>query len=105
MALYYYQAISREGKRVTGRVDAATLQAAREQLARMGIFPTRIESAPERGEAEIPFYRRIFQRGVSLKDKVFFTKQLGVLLRSGVPLVQALDLLVDQTEGKLKSIV
>jgi type II secretory pathway component PulF len=104
MALYYYQAISREGKRITGYLDAATTQGAREQLARMGIYPTRIEAAPAR-TVSIPWYRRIFQRGISLKDKVFFTKQLAVLLRSGIPLVQALELLVEQTEGGLKSIV
>lgn len=104
MALYYYAAISREGKRVTGYLDAPTTQGAREQLGRMGIFPTKIELAPARTQT-VPWYKRMFQRGVSLKDKVFFTKQLAVLLRSGIPLVQALDLLIEQTEGTLKSIV
>src|SRR5262249_37430490 len=55
--------------------------------------------------AQLPWYRRLFKRGISLKDKIFFTKQLSVLLRSGVPLVQALELLIDQSEGTLKSIV
>ncbi len=104
MALYFYQAISREGKRVTGYVDASTTQGAREQLSRMGIFPTKIELSHTQATS-VPFYKRIFQRGVSLKDKVFFTKQLGVLLRSGIPLVQALELLIEQTEGTLKNIV
>ena len=36
---------------------------------------------------------------------MFFTKQLAVLLRSGVPLVEALELLSDQFSGKLKSII
>ena len=34
MALYYYQALSKEGKRVTGHVDAATASAVREHLAK-----------------------------------------------------------------------
>ncbi len=104
MALYFYQALSKEGKRVTGQVDASTLAAAREQLARMDLFPTKIETAATQA-AYVPWYRRIFRRGISLKDKIFFTKQLGVLLRAGVPLVQALELLVEQTEGGLRTIV
>ncbi len=104
MALYYYQALSKEGKRVTGRLDAATLSGAREQLAKMGLFPVTIELSS--GEAsQLPWYRRIFRRKVSLKDKIFFTKQLAVLLRSGVPLVQALDLLIEQTQGELRTLV
>lgn len=104
MALYYYQALSKEGKRVTGRLDAATLSGAREQLSKMGLFPVTIELSS--GEAsQLPWYRRIFRRKVSLKDKIFFTKQLAVLLRSGVPLVQALDLLIEQTQGELRTLV
>jgi type II secretory pathway component PulF len=103
MALYFYQAFSREGKRVSGYLDAPTLQAAREQLARTGIYPTKIEVAVSQA-TRVPFFKRLFQKGVSLKDKVFFTKQLAVLLKSGVPLVQALDLLVEQTEGPLRTI-
>ena len=104
MALYYYQAVSKDGKRVTGHIDAATAIGAREQLAKQGLYPTKIESTAVRTSQE-PFYKRFFQKGISLKDKIFFTKQLAVLLKAGIPLVQALELLVDQTEGNLKNIV
>ena len=104
MALYFYQALSREGKRVTGYLDAPTLQGAREQLSKMGIFPTQIQAAPAQ-TTQIPWYKRLFSRGITLKDKIFFTRQLAVLLKSGIPLVQALDLLVEQTEGRLQSVV
>ncbi len=46
MALYFYQAFSKEGKRVTGYVDAATTQAVRDQLAKMNLLPTTITPAP-----------------------------------------------------------
>ncbi len=104
MALYYYQALSKEGKRVTGHVDAATASAVREHLAKQGLFPVKVETAVSEGASE-PWYKRIFKKKVGLKDKIFFTKQLSVLLRAGVPLVQALELLVEQTEGGLRSIV
>jgi type II secretory pathway component PulF len=104
MALYFYQAFSKEGKKITGYLDAPTPQKAREQLAKMGIYPTKIELTSDSG-AKQPFYKRLFQRGIKLKDKIFFTKQLSILLKSGVPLVQALDLLIEQTEGRLRSII
>jgi type II secretory pathway component PulF len=104
MALYNYQAVSREGKKATGRIDASTLAGAREQITKLGLFPIKVELASTE-LSEIPWYRKLLRRGVSLKDKIFFTKQLAVLLRAGVPLVQALELLVEQTQGPLKEIV
>lgn len=103
MALYYYQAYSKSGKKISGYLDAATVANVREQLSLKGIYPIKIDLAPD--VERVPFYKRIFQRSISLKDKVFFTKQLAILLKAGIPLVQALDLLSEQTEGYLQSIV
>lgn len=102
MALYFYQALSKDGKKVSGYVDASSTQTVREQLVSIGLFPTYIELS---SGIHTPWYKRIFQRGVSLKDKIFFTKQLAVLLKSGIPLVQALELLTEQTSGGLQKIV
>lgn len=104
MALYFYQGFSKDGKSTSGYLDASTVQGVREQLSKIGVFPTKIELS-ESQAARVPFYRRIFQRGISLKEKIFFTKQLAVLLKSGVPLVQALELLMQQTTGTLQTIV
>lgn len=103
MALYFYQAFSKDGKKIKGYIDGQSKQNVRDQLVKDGLLPTNIESVVS--ENATPWYRRIFQRSVSLKDKIFFTKQFGVLLRAGVPLLQSLELLADQTEGRLKSIV
>jgi type II secretory pathway component PulF len=104
MALYYYQALSKEGKRTTGTLDASTMAAAREQVIKMGLFPTKITLTGTETKEE-SWFTRFFRRGISLKDKIFFTKQLAVLLKAGVPLVQALELLTEQTEGGLQKIV
>ena len=104
MPLFYYQAVAKDGKRSTGHLDAPTLAAAREQLVRQGLFPTKVELSKEEGVA-VPWYRRLLTRGIGLKEKIFFTKQLAVLLRAGVPIMPALELLVDQTEGGLKNVV
>ena len=47
MALYNYQAVSRDGKKVSGHIDASTTQGARELLVKQGLFPTKVILATE----------------------------------------------------------
>lgn len=104
MALYIYQAFSKDGKRVSGSIDVPSLKHAHEYLSSQGLFPIKIIVATEGTTAGFSF-KKLFERPISLKDKLFFTKQLQVLLKSGVPLLDALDLLSQQAEGKLKTVV
>ncbi|MFA6066798.1 MAG: type II secretion system F family protein [Candidatus Babeliaceae bacterium] len=107
MALYTYQALSRDGgKKISGTLDAPSITSVREQLTQRGLFATKIELATDASSTTSGFsWRTLLQKKVSFKDKIFFTKQLSMLLKSGVPLLNALELLTDQTEGGLRSIV
>jgi len=103
MALYKYQALSKDGKRVSGTLDAGSLKQVHDHLSAKNLFPITITAA---SEATAGFsLKNLFERKISLKEKLFFTKQLQVLLKSGVPLPDALELLVQQSEGQLKNIV
>jgi type II secretory pathway component PulF len=103
MALYGYQALSKDGKKTRGSLDAASEYAVREHLIKLGLYPVTIHllSHMER----ISLWQRIISRSVSNKDKILLTKQLAVLLKSGIPLLQALELLTDQFTGQLKHIL
>ena len=103
MALYSYEAFSREGKRVRGVIDAPSVANVKAQLSKQGLFPITIKLAQE--GAQYGFLRRIFMRGVSNKEKILLTKQFAILLKSGIPLLQALELLIDQFEGRLHTIL
>ncbi|HBL98063.1 TPA: hypothetical protein DDZ86_00270 [Candidatus Dependentiae bacterium] len=103
MALYIYHAFSRDGKKVAGSLDASSTKQVREQLMRSGLFVVSINLASEEAKKSFSF-KQLFEKSVTVKDKIFFTRQLGVLLRSGIPIVDALTLLVDQTEGQLRNI-
>jgi type II secretory pathway component PulF len=46
-----------------------------------------------------------FFSGVNLKDKVIFTRNLGLLLKSGLALDQTFDILSDQTAGRFKKVI
>ena len=58
MPLYSYQAFAKDGKKVSGYLDAPSSVFAKEQLVRQGLFPTSISAAAE--ESRIPWYKRIF---------------------------------------------
>ncbi|MBN1549281.1 type II secretion system F family protein [Candidatus Babeliales bacterium] len=104
MALYLYQAFNKAGKKITGTLDASSGTAVRDQLGKRGLYP--ISVIPSSPEKERGFrLASLFERSVSIKDKIMFTKQFAVLLKSGVALVDALELLVDQFEGRFRSIL
>ncbi len=104
MALYMYQGFSKDGKKLSGQLDAPSEGGVRELLQRQGIYPTSIVLA-HTVVAKGSFFSNLFATKVTLKEKLLFTKQLAVLLRAGVPLLQALDLLDDQFTGKLHTIL
>jgi type II secretory pathway component PulF len=103
MALYFYRAFSKEGKQVTGYLDAGSELAVREQLQRKGMYPSKIERSA--GGSQLSWLQRLTEKAVSTKELILFTKQLGVLLKSGVPLLQAFDLLSEQFTGRLQSVI
>ena len=47
----------------------------------------------------------ILSKKITIKEKILFTRQLAVLLKSGVPLLQALELLIEQFEGSVRSML
>lgn len=104
MALYFYRALTRDGQRLSGQLDAASVQNAKELLVQRGVFPVLIESLE--GQAQrAAWYQTLFQSAVTPKDLILFTKQFAVLLRSGIPVLQALELMIDQFTSQLRAIL
>lgn len=102
MALYQYAAFSKEGKRVRGTLDAPSVASVKEQLVRQNLFPISIELKQLEAAG---WFSWIFTRSVSTKDKILFTKQLAILLKSGVPLLQSIELLTEQFTGQFNSML
>jgi general secretion pathway protein F len=99
MPVYAYKALSKEsGKTTKGVIDADTAAVARRKLREQSLYPTSIietsgGAKPEKGDA-----RRSVRGGrVSSRDLGLFTRQLATLLRAGMPLVEALTALIEQT--------
>jgi type II secretory pathway component PulF len=103
MPLYHYDAFNRRGGKVSGTIDAASFQTAKDLLKGQGLMPVKISEVT--GESSGFSLKNLFEHPIEPKTVILFTKQLGVLLKSAVPLLQAIELLTEQFEGKFKRIL
>ena len=99
MPVYAYKGIDARGKAVKGNRDADSAKALRNVLRRDGILATDIleQSEAARKAARDIDFRGLFRR-VSPMEVAVSTRQLAVLLRAGVPLVEALSALIEQLD-------
>jgi type II secretory pathway component PulF len=103
MPLYKYDSFSRRGAKLSGTIDAPSEQAAKEMLRGQGLMPIAVTEVSS-GETGISF-ASLFEKPVDSPTVIRFTKQMAVLLKSSVPLLQALELMVEQFEGKFKRVL
>lgn len=99
MAVYAYKGVDSRGKNVKGTRDADSAKALRTLLKRDGVLATEIleqSEAAAKAARDIDF-ARMFRR-VSPMEVAVATRQLSVLLRSGVPLVESLSALIEQLD-------
>lgn len=93
MAVFAYRGLTSDGRTVRGVVDADSARGARARLRRDGIFPTSIDEERERGAPALPGGGR-----VRPGDLALVSRQLGTLVGAGMPVVEALGAVSEQTE-------
>jgi len=128
MPRFAYQALDARGAKKSGLLDAPDEKRVAAVLRAQGLFPTDV--APARGERDLPPSPRLwgigragsdndlsaaakastrglkldlrlpFVRPVRPKELAVFTRQLGTLLRAGMPLLRALEVLGRQEGSK-----
>jgi general secretion pathway protein F len=105
MMLYEYKGLTSEGREIKGMIDAESPKTARSRLKSQGIFPTEVYEGAGVSQKEAPgdsfgrFLNREFFSGVSLQEIALTTRQLATLIAAGLPLLEALDALVEQVEN------
>lgn len=101
MTVYKYVALDKTGKKIQADMEAETKDEVIQSLYDKGYT---IISITEKLGSEL---QKIFSSdigGVPLKDKLILSKQLSTMISAGIPIIQAIDILVQQTEKKgLKS--
>jgi len=98
MAKYIYKALDKSGGAVGGSIEAESEDRARERLGVQGLM---VESLAEKVSGSSLSWAS-FKAGmhrVGPEELVIFTKQLGTMLRAGVPILRGLDILEQQSEN------
>lgn len=96
MPLFQYVARGSDGKTVTGTTDAANQTAVVKLLRDQGLTPTQISLSRTGVVAAKKFKGK---RGkTSLYDIVLFSRQMATMIRAGLPLIEVLDILAEQSE-------
>ena len=97
MPLFEYTVLDGKGKQKKGLLDASSSQAARELLRKDGFYIVSLGSAAvdSSTHARSPFSGL---GRINRSDLASMTRQLSTLLRAGLPLLQALEALVEQME-------
>src|SRR6266852_5593022 len=94
MPVFTYRGTNRSGASVTGEMSATNKSELQTLLRRQQITPTKMS---EKGKE---FNLPTFGGGVKAKELAIFTRQFSVMIDSGLPLVQCLEILATQQENK-----
>ncbi len=98
MPFFVYKAKNRAGRKVKGELEAPTIEMAENSLQRRGYTEIKIRPKPK----DI-FEGTFLEAKVKARDMVVFSRQFATMIQSGVPILQSLQILSEQTENpKLK---
>lgn len=97
---FTYSSKNSKGEILNGTLEAQNETVAAKMLQNQGLFVLSLTKAGEnkiihKGGIKIPF----LSDRVALKDKIIFTQQLAMMIKSGLPLIDALNALQEQTEN------
>ena len=96
MPIYNWVAETKKGKVIKGELEAADEKSAGLQLRRRNLKIRKIRPKPKDIFENVSF----MQPKVTKKDIVIFTRQFSTMIDAGLPLVQGLTILAEQTENK-----
>ncbi len=91
---YSYKAKNKENKIIKGTLDAADLTSAQIALREQKLYVVDLK------EAKQDISSKLFKKGVPIKDKIIFTEQLGIMIKSGISIIDGLKALEEETENK-----
>lgn len=93
MAKYDYRAIDANGKVKKGTIEANNEETAKSRLRAEGLNITEFGDSKD-------IQLNLGPKGVKNKDLSVFCKQFAAVLRAGVPIIQALDMMTSSVENK-----
>ncbi|MBT3226961.1 MAG: type II secretion system F family protein [Deltaproteobacteria bacterium] len=98
MALFEYRAIDKSGKKRKGKIDAPTLKQAAAKIKSQKLHLISISSAKEQLKGSLDRGLTKKRAGVPFDLITDFTRQLSVLVSTGIPYDKAFDILIEESE-------
>jgi len=99
--MYVWVAETKKGRKLKGELEAASEQIARAQLKKRNLNVLKIKPKPKDIFESIPF----MQPKVKSKDIVIFTRQFSTMIDAGLPLVQGLNILAEQSTNPTLKVI
>lgn len=96
---FKYRAIAKNGEEQNGKIDAASREKAVELLQKYDLIVVSVEEGGT--EISLSGLMAKVRRKVPIKKIVIFSKELSILISSGVSLVEALKIEYEQEESQL----
>ncbi len=94
MPIFIYKARNKAGRKVKGEMDIASQEMARMALQRKGFTEIKVKPKPK------DLLEGTFLEGkVKSRDMVVFSRQFSTMINAGVPILEALQVMCDQTEN------
>jgi len=92
ITIFIYSGQDRSGKQVNGQVSAENKILAEQMVRKMGVAADKV--APKRNIT----FASLNQRTITSDEIVNFSRQLATMLKSGLPLIQSLDVAAESSE-------
>jgi type IV pilus assembly protein PilC len=92
---YRYSAVDESGKKVNGTEKARSVSAAHLMLIQRGLQPIDVK------EHKSVLKFEITKKTVSRKEIMHFSRQLSVFVEAGIPIMEALEVIAEETSDKL----
>ncbi len=96
---FRYVALDESGHRVTGTETATSAGRAHAAIIEKGLQPLEVSAKANLLKFEIT------KKRVPRQDVMNFTRQLAVFMKAGVPIMEALEVIVEETQNKMLKVV
>ena len=96
---YRYEALDEDGERTKGVEVATSISAAHQALVERGLQPIGVS----RPRSILNF--EITKKKVPRKDVMNFSRQLAVFMKAGIPIMEALEVIEDETSEKVLKVI
>ena len=96
MPVFKYKAVNKNGKEITGTLEASSISHTRNILISKNLVPLEIEEIGKKAKKSLNI--KLFKKGINPDDLVLILYQLGLLLDKNVHITSATEIVAKQQE-------